>query len=207
MMVAFSRSGCRKWAPHPVEVEAILQNNTKISHKICFPNETEQVSTYLFSQPWPYFQPWCAHPGACVKTFNILISSSTMCNKSCYLTDIWCGNKHQNPDSVSEHRFQIAAAVLGRFQPLCEDCRQGNSFLIWQGSQTAVLSYLPHLMPHLNNHTKPRWLLLLSYWDNTTSTWTFTTWQLFSVSWRGWMEMQSFCNSVSTQVALKAEKM
>uniref|UniRef100_A0A8C3MFA8 Uncharacterized protein n=1 Tax=Geospiza parvula TaxID=87175 RepID=A0A8C3MFA8_GEOPR len=35
------RSGCRKWAPHPVEVEAILQNNTKISHKICFPNETE----------------------------------------------------------------------------------------------------------------------------------------------------------------------
>ncbi|XP_059335252.1 unconventional myosin-VIIb isoform X2 [Ammospiza nelsoni] len=35
------RSGCRKWAPHPVEVEAILQNNTKISHKICFPNKTE----------------------------------------------------------------------------------------------------------------------------------------------------------------------
>uniref|UniRef100_A0A8C8AHZ3 Myosin VIIB n=1 Tax=Otus sunia TaxID=257818 RepID=A0A8C8AHZ3_9STRI len=33
----------RKWAPHPVEVEAILQNNTKISHKICFPNETEQT--------------------------------------------------------------------------------------------------------------------------------------------------------------------
>uniref|UniRef100_A0A8C8ADR3 Myosin VIIB n=1 Tax=Otus sunia TaxID=257818 RepID=A0A8C8ADR3_9STRI len=37
------RSGSRKWAPHPVEVEAILQNNTKISHKICFPNETEQT--------------------------------------------------------------------------------------------------------------------------------------------------------------------
>ncbi|KAM6414628.1 unconventional myosin-VIIb [Rhynochetos jubatus] len=36
------RNGSRKWAPHPVEVEAILQNNTKISHKICFPNETEQ---------------------------------------------------------------------------------------------------------------------------------------------------------------------
>uniref|UniRef100_A0A8C3JWD0 Myosin VIIB n=1 Tax=Calidris pygmaea TaxID=425635 RepID=A0A8C3JWD0_9CHAR len=35
--------GSRKWAPHPVEVEAILQNNTKISHKICFPNETEQT--------------------------------------------------------------------------------------------------------------------------------------------------------------------
>uniref|UniRef100_A0A8C3DMD3 Myosin VIIB n=1 Tax=Corvus moneduloides TaxID=1196302 RepID=A0A8C3DMD3_CORMO len=43
MVVAFSRSGCRKWAPHPVEVESILQNNTKISHKICFPNETEQT--------------------------------------------------------------------------------------------------------------------------------------------------------------------
>lgn len=82
MVVAFSRSGCRKWAPHPVEVEAILQNNTKISHKICFPNETELVSTYLFSQPWPLFQPWCAHPGACVKTFNILISYSPLCNKS-----------------------------------------------------------------------------------------------------------------------------
>lgn len=51
MVMAFSRSGSRKWAPHPVEVEAILQNNTKISHKICFPNETEQVRTYLFSQP------------------------------------------------------------------------------------------------------------------------------------------------------------
>uniref|UniRef100_A0A8C3JZP0 Myosin VIIB n=1 Tax=Calidris pygmaea TaxID=425635 RepID=A0A8C3JZP0_9CHAR len=38
-----SLSGSRKWAPHPVEVEAILQNNTKISHKICFPNETEQT--------------------------------------------------------------------------------------------------------------------------------------------------------------------
>lgn len=50
-VVAFSRSGSRKWAPHPVEVEAILQNNTKISHKICFPNETEQVRTYLFFQP------------------------------------------------------------------------------------------------------------------------------------------------------------
>uniref|UniRef100_A0A803W1T9 Myosin VIIB n=1 Tax=Ficedula albicollis TaxID=59894 RepID=A0A803W1T9_FICAL len=37
------RSGCRKWPPHPVEVEAILQNNTKISHKICFPNDTEQA--------------------------------------------------------------------------------------------------------------------------------------------------------------------
>ncbi|NWW11508.1 MYO7A protein, partial [Oreocharis arfaki] len=37
------RSGCRKWAPHPVEVESILQNNTKISHKICFPNETQQT--------------------------------------------------------------------------------------------------------------------------------------------------------------------
>ncbi|XP_015132673.2 unconventional myosin-VIIb isoform X2 [Gallus gallus] len=37
------RSGSRKWAPHPVEVEAILQNNTKIAHKICFPNETEQT--------------------------------------------------------------------------------------------------------------------------------------------------------------------
>uniref|UniRef100_A0A8C3JY18 Myosin VIIB n=1 Tax=Calidris pygmaea TaxID=425635 RepID=A0A8C3JY18_9CHAR len=38
-----TQSGSRKWAPHPVEVEAILQNNTKISHKICFPNETEQT--------------------------------------------------------------------------------------------------------------------------------------------------------------------
>ncbi|XP_009987767.1 PREDICTED: unconventional myosin-VIIb [Tauraco erythrolophus] len=37
------RSGSRKWAPHPVEVEAILQNNTKIPHKIYFPNETEQT--------------------------------------------------------------------------------------------------------------------------------------------------------------------
>lgn len=48
LLVVFCRSGSRKWAPHPVEVEAILQNNTKIAHKICFPNETEQVRTYLF---------------------------------------------------------------------------------------------------------------------------------------------------------------
>ncbi|XP_063162991.1 unconventional myosin-VIIb isoform X2 [Candoia aspera] len=37
------RSGYRKWAPHSVEVEAIQKNITKISHKIHFPNETEQV--------------------------------------------------------------------------------------------------------------------------------------------------------------------
>ncbi|KAH0623879.1 hypothetical protein JD844_007064 [Phrynosoma platyrhinos] len=37
------RSGCRKWAPHNVEVEAIQRNITKISHKIYFPNGTEQV--------------------------------------------------------------------------------------------------------------------------------------------------------------------
>ncbi|KAK2514410.1 Myo7b [Columba guinea] len=43
MCVTIKWSGSRKWAPHPVEVEAILQNNTKISHKICFPNETEQT--------------------------------------------------------------------------------------------------------------------------------------------------------------------
>uniref|UniRef100_G1KEG2 Myosin VIIB n=1 Tax=Anolis carolinensis TaxID=28377 RepID=G1KEG2_ANOCA len=37
------RSGCRKWAPHSVEVEAIQRNITKIPQKVYFPNGTEQV--------------------------------------------------------------------------------------------------------------------------------------------------------------------
>ncbi|XP_042316884.1 unconventional myosin-VIIb [Sceloporus undulatus] len=37
------RNGCRKWAPHNVEVEAIQRNITKISQRIYFPNGTEQV--------------------------------------------------------------------------------------------------------------------------------------------------------------------
>uniref|UniRef100_A0A803TJP1 Myosin VIIB n=1 Tax=Anolis carolinensis TaxID=28377 RepID=A0A803TJP1_ANOCA len=36
-------SGCRKWAPHSVEVEAIQRNITKIPQKVYFPNGTEQV--------------------------------------------------------------------------------------------------------------------------------------------------------------------
>lgn len=76
LLVAFCRSGSRKWAPHPVEVEAILQNNTKISHKICFPNETEQVRTYFFSQP--------THipAGAYFKILSVLTYSFPLCNKS-----------------------------------------------------------------------------------------------------------------------------
>ncbi|NWU97400.1 MYO7A protein, partial [Upupa epops] len=37
------RNGCRKWAPHPVEVEAIVRSTTRISHTIHFPNETQQA--------------------------------------------------------------------------------------------------------------------------------------------------------------------
>uniref|UniRef100_A0A803TBL6 Myosin VIIB n=1 Tax=Anolis carolinensis TaxID=28377 RepID=A0A803TBL6_ANOCA len=42
-ILVFSRSGCRKWAPHSVEVEAIQRNITKIPQKVYFPNGTEQV--------------------------------------------------------------------------------------------------------------------------------------------------------------------
>ncbi|XP_042850117.1 unconventional myosin-VIIb isoform X3 [Panthera tigris] len=43
------RTGPRKQPPHPVEVEAVEQNITRICHKICFPNDTSEmleVGTY-----------------------------------------------------------------------------------------------------------------------------------------------------------------
>ncbi|XP_039109102.1 unconventional myosin-VIIb [Hyaena hyaena] len=37
------RMGPRKQPPHPVEVEAMEQNITRICHKICFPNDTSEM--------------------------------------------------------------------------------------------------------------------------------------------------------------------
>lgn len=39
-----SRTGPRKQPPHPVEVEAMEQNISRICHKIYFPNDTSEVS-------------------------------------------------------------------------------------------------------------------------------------------------------------------
>uniref|UniRef100_A0A8C7DY20 Myosin VIIB n=1 Tax=Naja naja TaxID=35670 RepID=A0A8C7DY20_NAJNA len=50
------RSGCRKWAPHSVEVEAIQNNITKISHKVHFPNEKEQVRLRTNTKVWDLCQ-------------------------------------------------------------------------------------------------------------------------------------------------------
>lgn len=143
LLVVFCRSGSRKWAPHPVEVEAILQNNTKIAHKICFPNETEQVRTYLF------FQATCILAGAYLKIFSALTYSSPLCNKSLVVLQTFdVGTNTKNRTLCQNIASKLQLSSWEGFSLFVKIADKVTSQL-QQGCQTASLASFPY---HLSNN-------------------------------------------------------
>lgn len=50
----------------------------------------------------------------------------------CCVPGIWSRDTHKNKDTVSDNCLQAGTEFLGRIQPVCQDCRQGNRLRVQQ---------------------------------------------------------------------------
>lgn len=103
-------NGSRKYPPHLVEVEAIQHKTTQIFHKVYFPDDTDEV------------QHAHTDTSTCQRE-RLKTEIIRVCLKP---EGVRGGVQHQGEGFLPEHLNQTPAQISWRFQPLCQDFRQGE---------------------------------------------------------------------------------